>query len=412
MQQLRVSSSHVERVMSCFSDEPYLFCRLYFKTHGRDRPQKVIARAIGATRMQKRKAQADQDGGGGGGGSGGNGTKRSKKGGTPLPLRALPPLLPHAPSHPSPLQPMPAFAYGDFVPYGHNGSYGGPAASGSGERGSGSRTSSDGGSVLDGAMSAGGGYGPADYNASGYGGYGGSMNGGHPPVQYDARPFGGQLPPLPPHLQQQQQQQQQQHSQSQPPYPPPYPTSHSQIGRIPRLDTPTDYAAATPRDDVYYDQARGRAGGPVVSSVDAETLQRQALESLAAQALTFGAAGPGPAALAEARSPSASSSSRALQSSLLDESGRPPPNTASARERTLSSSSNVPRAAAADALASMNPAARIQAHDALEQRGQPSPPPSASAMPLGELFPGFSGPNTARVAAQANGASDADDEAT
>ena len=377
-------------------------CRLYFKTHGRDRPQKVIARAIGATRMQKRKAQADQDGGAGGGG---NGTKRSKKGGTPLPLRALPPLLPHAPSHPSPLQPMPAFAYGDFVPYGHNGSYGGgPVASGSGERPSTSRTSSDGGSVLDGAMPGGGGYGSADYNATAYGGYGGA-NGGHPPIPYDARPFGGQLPPLPPHLQQQQQHQ---HSQSQPPYPPPYPTSHSQIGRIPRLDTPTDYAAATQSEDVYYDRARGGAGGGrVMPTVDAETLQRQALESLAAQALTFGAAGPGPAALAEARSSAASSSSHhAVHSSLMDEEGRP-----HARERTSSSSGNVPRAAAADALASMNPAARLQAHDALEQRGQPSPPPSASAMPLGELFPGFSGPNTARASAQVNGASDADDEA-
>ncbi|KWU46247.1 hypothetical protein RHOSPDRAFT_28511 [Rhodotorula sp. JG-1b] len=377
-------------------------CGLYFKTHGRDRPQKVIARAIGATRMQKRKAQADQDGGAGGGG---NGTKRSKKGGTPLPLRALPPLLPHAPSHPSPLQPMPAFAYGDFVPYGHNGSYGGgPVASGSGERPSTSRTSSDGGSVLDGAMPGGGGYGSADYNATAYGGYGGA-NGGHPPIPYDARPFGGQLPPLPPHLQQQQQHQ---HSQSQPPYPPPYPTSHSQIGRIPRLDTPTDYAAATQSEDVYYDRARGGAGGGrVMPTVDAETLQRQALESLAAQALTFGAAGPGPAALAEARSSAASSSSHhAVHSSLMDEEGRP-----HARERTSSSSGNVPRAAAADALASMNPAARLQAHDALEQRGQPSPPPSASAMPLGELFPGFSGPNTARASAQVNGASDADDEA-
>ncbi|GAA5870279.1 hypothetical protein JCM3774_004631 [Rhodotorula dairenensis] len=384
-------------------------CGLYFKTHGRDRPQKVIARAIGATRMQKRKAQADQEGGS----SGSNGGKRSKKGGTPLPLRTLPPLLPHAPSHPSPLQPMPAFAYGDFVPYGHNGPYPGPVPSGSGERPSTSRSSSGGGSALDGTLS--GGYG-SDYNvAYGYG----PGNA----VPYDARAFSGQLPPLPPHLQQQHPQQH-----HQPVYPPPYASAHSQIGRLPRLDTPTDYAAATPPEDVYYDhqpRASGHGGGRSGSGsgvgVDAEILQRHALESLAAQALTFGAAGPGPAAMAHARSSAAASPAAAGHPSptttALGDSNRPPPPTTSAGPSMPNSGGgNNSGPGAADApLASMNPAARVQAHDALEQRGQPSPPPSASAMPLGELFPGFAGPNAtsatgAPAAAQANGASDGDEE--
>ncbi|GAA5981852.1 hypothetical protein JCM10908_004638 [Rhodotorula pacifica] len=359
-------------------------CGLYFKTHGRDRPQKVIARAIGATRMQKRKAQADQEGGGGSPSSG-NGGKRAKKSGTPLPLRSLPPLLPHAPSHPSPLQPMPAFAYGDFVPYAHNGSYAGAVASGSGERPSTSRSSSGGGSALDGTLS--GGYG-SEYNPPyGYGAGASGMN-GQQPGPFDARAFGGQLPPLPPHLQQH-------HQHHQPSYPPAYPSAPSQIGRVSRVDASTaDYAAATPPEDVYYDQAR--SGG---RAVDAEILQRHALESLAAQALTFGAAGPGPAALAQARS---SETTPAIHASLVGEASRP------TTSEGMGSSGSVPRAA--DALASMNPATRIQAHDALEQRGQPSPPPSASAMPLGELFPGFSGPNAQSAAAQANGASDADDE--
>ncbi|GJN89120.1 hypothetical protein Rhopal_002094-T1 [Rhodotorula paludigena] len=77
-------------------------CGLYFKTHGHDRPQKVIARAIGAARVQKRKAQAAE-----GGEPSPSSAKRPKASGTPLPLQGLA----YAPVNPSPLQPMPAFSY-------------------------------------------------------------------------------------------------------------------------------------------------------------------------------------------------------------------------------------------------------------------------------------------------------------
>ncbi|GAA6018993.1 hypothetical protein JCM8202_000634 [Rhodotorula sphaerocarpa] len=375
-------------------------CGLYFKTHGRDRPQKVIARAIGAARMQKRK-QAEEEGGSpgaGGSGSAGGSAKRAKKSGVPLPLRAMPPLLPHAPSQPSPLQPTPAFAYGDYLPYPPNGAYPGPAASGSGERPSTSRSSSAGASTLDNTLSSG--Y-PADYPAP----YGYGPPNGQPTAPYEARAYDQQLPPLPPHLQR--------------PYPPHQPYQAGYSGGPPPLGSEMSslsrmsprYGAATPPSHERPPQAGGQPDYYEASNgrdrpVDAEILQRHALESLAAQALTFGAAGPDRASLAQARS----SADRGFHSSLLGDDSRPSTSdgmqptggVAAPTSAAPSGSSTAPSGASTHPLA-----ARLQAHDVLEHRGQPSPPPSASAMPLGELFPGFSAPPAGAPPSQ----SEADDTA-
>ncbi|GAA5860030.1 hypothetical protein JCM1840_001847 [Sporobolomyces johnsonii] len=76
-------------------------CCLYYKAHGHQRPQKVVERAIGEARVQKRKAQAAGEADSTSPAS----AKRPKVTGTPLPLQQ--------PPQPSPLQPMPTFSYGD-----------------------------------------------------------------------------------------------------------------------------------------------------------------------------------------------------------------------------------------------------------------------------------------------------------
>ncbi|GAA5970836.1 hypothetical protein JCM11641_004472 [Rhodosporidiobolus odoratus] len=62
-------------------------CGLYYKTHGHDRPRKVIDRGIGAARVQKRKAQADDSPAPN---SASSSAKRARSNGTPLPLQQLP----------------------------------------------------------------------------------------------------------------------------------------------------------------------------------------------------------------------------------------------------------------------------------------------------------------------------------
>ncbi|BGP15912.1 putative PHD type zinc finger protein with BAH domain-containing protein [Rhodosporidiobolus nylandii] len=59
-------------------------CGLYYRTHGHDRPQKIIDRGIGAARVQKRKAQADN------GGEEPTSPKRPRASGVPLPLQHAP----------------------------------------------------------------------------------------------------------------------------------------------------------------------------------------------------------------------------------------------------------------------------------------------------------------------------------
>ncbi|GAA5923198.1 hypothetical protein JCM1841_005926 [Sporobolomyces salmonicolor] len=76
-------------------------CCLYFKAHGHQRPQKVVERAIGEARVQKRKAQAAGEADS----TSHSSVKRPKVTGTPLPLQQ--------PPQPSLLQPMPTFSYGD-----------------------------------------------------------------------------------------------------------------------------------------------------------------------------------------------------------------------------------------------------------------------------------------------------------
>ncbi|GAA5849428.1 hypothetical protein JCM8547_000445 [Rhodosporidiobolus lusitaniae] len=65
-------------------------CGLYYKTHGHDRPANVIARGIGAARVQKRKAQSYGGEGDNFSPSAGSQTKRQKAQGVPLPLQQAP----------------------------------------------------------------------------------------------------------------------------------------------------------------------------------------------------------------------------------------------------------------------------------------------------------------------------------
>lgn len=85
--------------ISFFPYSPSFSCLgLYFKSHGHHRPPKVVDRGIGEARMTKRRIEAS-------GGSGDKHYKRPRPSGTPLPLQQ--------PPGPSPLQ-QPTFSYGEM----------------------------------------------------------------------------------------------------------------------------------------------------------------------------------------------------------------------------------------------------------------------------------------------------------
>jgi hypothetical protein len=117
------------------------------------------------------------------------------------------------------------------------------------------------------------------------------------------------------------------------------------------------------------------SAGSTENTVDAEVLQRHALESLAAQALSFGV---GPSASAP---PTSASQPEQAASAPAETSSAP-----AEMDPAHSTATEQPHAQAP-----VHPAAaQVRAEDAKEQTGQPSPPPSASAMPLAPLFPGDS----------------------
>ncbi|CDR48211.1 RHTO0S16e03642g1_1 [Rhodotorula toruloides] len=328
-------------------------CGLYFKTHGHDRPQKVIQRAIGAARVQKRKQQIE---------SGETPPKRIKPAGIPSPLQAAP--HPHAPAQPSPLQPMPAFSYGDSPAYSPE-AYAGPSGSGGGggrRSASASSSATGSGNGLNGTLSSG----IAAGYESPYAAY-------VPPIPTTSQPFdprqyaGGHHLPQPP--------QPHQHH----PYGHHFPSNPSPTGNAsPQLPRPTFGAGPSSTSGHYYDpfgMPPSTSAASTENTVDAEVLQRHALESLAAQALSFGV---GPSASAPPTS-----------ASQPEQASSAPAETSSAPVEMDVARSTATEQPHAHALA--HPAAaQVRAEDAKEQTGQPSPPPSASAMPLAPLFPGDS----------------------
>jgi hypothetical protein len=195
-----------------------------------------------------------------------------------------------------------------------------------------------------------------------------------PPIPTTSQPFdprqyagGHHLPQLPqPH----------QHT----PYGHHFPSNPSPTGNAsPQLPRPTFGAGSSSTTGNYYDHfgmPPTTSAASAENTVDAEVLQRHALESLAAQALSFGV---GPASSA----PSAS----AVQPESAPTAA--PAEATSAPAESVPAQTSAPEAEQAHAQAPVHPAAaQVRADDAKEQTGQPSPPPSASAMPLAPLFPG------------------------
>lgn len=253
-------------------------CSLYFKTHGHDRPQKVIARAIGAARVQKRKAQAEA------GELPLSSSKRPKASALAGALSGNSSSF--APIQPSPLQPMPAFSYGDPSYSGTSAPIAGPSGSNHhSDQGAGagaSRSSSSSTSGLNGTLTSG--------LATGYespygGGYGSPGYPGAPSSTAQASSSQAHVP----------------HSAATSlPYPPPYagapaatPASYpAHAGYYgPRTGTsfydPFSVSAPSSGHGTRSAAAAAAAASPGEADIDHAALQRQALESLAAQALSF-----------------------------------------------------------------------------------------------------------------------------
>ncbi|GAA6058119.1 hypothetical protein JCM3770_005947 [Rhodotorula araucariae] len=350
-------------------------CGLYFKTHGHDRPQKVIARAIGAARVQKRKAQAEA------GELPTPTTKRPKAAAMATAMAGS-----FVPVQPSPLQPMPAFSFGDPAAYAAGvAPVAGPSGSNHSEQGAGA-----GGSRASSSGAAGGLNGTLTSGLAA--GYESPYGPGYASPAYPAPPAGTAVAePAGAHA----------HVASS--YPPPYAGAPAA--------TPASYPAHAgyygPRTGSgYYDPfsvaapsassagpagtngaaaagASGANAGAASEDVDSAELSRQALESLAAQALSFNVGqavhGTRPTTPAAGTSePGAATGEQTEQQQQQRASSAP----------TTAPAAPQDNAEPATTGAAMHPQTQaVIAHELeLQRGGQPSPPPSAGAMPLSPLF--------------------------